>query len=64
MAELLAKAKNDIRACSRAHIGHVSANIQRNGSVNVLRDSQGSLYDRGETRVYEKGKVKTSSPIR
>jgi hypothetical protein len=64
MADLLAKAKNDIKACARAYIGHVSANIQRSGAVNVLRDSQGSLYERGETRVYEKGKVKTTAPVR
>jgi hypothetical protein len=64
MADLLVKAKNNIRACARAHIGHVSANVLRNGSVNVLRDSLGSLYARGETRVYEKGKVKVITPIR
>jgi hypothetical protein len=64
MAKLLVKAKNDIRVCARDHIGHVSANIHRNGAVNVLRDSKGSLYERGETKTYEKGKVKTTAPTR
>lgn len=64
MAELLAQAKNDIRACARDHIGHVSANVLRNGAVNVIRDDRGSLYERGETRTYYKGKVKITVPVR
>jgi hypothetical protein len=63
MADLLVKAKNDIRACARDHLGHVSANIQLSGAVNVLRDSRGSLHARAETRTYAKGKVKTTAPI-
>jgi hypothetical protein len=64
MADLLAKAKNDIKACARDYVGHVSCNIQRSGAVSVLRDAQGSLHERGQTKVYEKGKVKTTTPAR
>jgi hypothetical protein len=62
MAELLIAAKNDIRACARDYSGHVSATIQKNGCVNVLRDGQGSLHERSETKTYCKGRVKTSKP--
>jgi hypothetical protein len=62
MARLIAEAKNDIRACARDHPGHVSANVLRNGCVNVIRDRHGSLYARGETRAYCKGKIKTTAP--
>ncbi|MFB3815371.1 MAG: hypothetical protein ACE14L_14795 [Terriglobales bacterium] len=64
MAKILVQAKNDIRACARDHNGHVSANVLRNGCVNVIRDAQGSLYDRGETRAYCNGKLRTSAPVR
>jgi hypothetical protein len=63
MAELLVLAKNNIRHCAREHDGHVSANVLRGGAVNVLRDAKGSLHDRGETRTYNKGKVKTIVPV-
>lgn len=64
MAHLLAQAKNDIRACARDHIGHVSANVLRNGMVNVIRDDRGSLHERGETRTYFNGRVKVTAPVR
>jgi hypothetical protein len=63
MARLIAAAKNDIRACARDHQGHVSANVLRNGCVNVIRDRHGSLHERGETRAYCKGKIKTTAPV-
>jgi hypothetical protein len=62
MAELLITAKNDIRACARDYPGHVSASIQKNGCVNVLRDSHGSLHEREETKTYCKGRIKTTKP--
>ena len=62
MAELLLTAKNDIRACARDHHGHVSATIQKDGRVNVLRDDRGSLHDKGETKSYYKGKLYISKP--
>lgn len=62
MAELLISTKNDIRACARDHKGHVSATIQKDGRVNVLRDDQGPLHERGETKLYYKGKLYISKP--
>jgi len=62
MAELLGQTSNDIRACARDHSGYVSANVLRNGCVNVLRDARGSLYERVESKAYCKGKIKTSAP--
>lgn len=64
MAQLLVQAKNDIRACARDHDEHVSANVLRNGYVNVIRDQRGSLYDLGETKTYYNGKVRTTVPVR
>lgn len=64
MAELLVRAKNDIRACARDHPGHVSANVLRDGTVNVIRDERGSLYERGETKSYFNGKIKITAPVR
>jgi hypothetical protein len=62
MAELLVRAKNDIRACARDHAGYVSANVLRNGCVNVIRDMKGSLHDRQETQVYFNGKKRVTAP--
>lgn len=62
MAELLILAKNDIRACARDHHGHVSATIQKDGRINVLRDQRGVLHERGETKSYYKGKIHISKP--
>jgi hypothetical protein len=62
MAELLVKAKNDIKACVRDHSGYVSANVIRSGAVNVIRDERGSLHQRGEQLIYFQGKKKLSVP--
>ncbi len=64
MAKLLVSAKNDIRACCRDNDPPISATVQRNGGVRLLMDSKGSLYDRGEERIYRKGRITTRVPYR
>jgi PIN like domain len=63
MAELLALARNNIRACARDHEGYVSTTVMRSGAVNVLRDERGSLHERGEKKTYFNGKVRTTIPV-
>jgi hypothetical protein len=64
MAKLLVSAKNDIRACCRDNDPPISANVQRNGAVRLLMDSKGTLHERGEERLYHKGKITTRVPYR
>ena len=59
-ATLIVKAKNSIKACCRDNAGFVSANVSRDGSVRVIRDSQGSLHERGIEKVYKDGNLKES----
>jgi hypothetical protein len=62
MAQLLIKAKNDIRACCRENEPPISGSVMRNGCVRLLMDSKGSLYDRGEEKTYCKGRVTVKTP--
>lgn len=59
MAQLLVQSKNNIWACCRDNAPFISANIQRDGSVNLVRDRKGSLHERGEEKVYKGGKLRT-----
>lgn len=63
MAELLVKAKNAIFACCRDNEPPISANIHRNGAVQLIRDKNGSLYDRHLEKIYSRGRVKITKPI-
>ena len=62
MAKLLVSAKNDIRACCRDNDPPIGASVQRNGAVRLLMDSRGSLHERGEEKLYYKGKITTKVP--
>jgi hypothetical protein len=64
MAKLLVTAKNDIRACCRDNEPPISASVMRNGAVRLLMDSQGNLHDRGEQKIYHKGRVTSRVPYR
>ena len=64
MAELLAIAKNSIFACCRDNEAPISANIHRDGAVQLVKDKRGSLHERGESKIYHKGRVKITAPIR
>jgi hypothetical protein len=63
MAELLVLAKNSIFACCRDNDAPISANIHRSGAVQLIKDKSGSLHERGEKKIYHKGRVKTTAPI-
>jgi hypothetical protein len=63
MAELLVKAKNSIFACCRDNEPPISANIHRDGAVQLIRDKHGSLHDRHLERTYNRGRVKIIAPI-
>jgi hypothetical protein len=63
MAELLVKAKNSIFACCRDNEPPISANIHRDGAVQLIRDKHGSLHDRHLEKKYSRGRVKTVAPI-
>lgn len=60
--KLLVSAKNDIRACCRDNDPPIGASVQRNGAVRLLMDSRGSLHERGEEKLYYKGKITTKVP--
>lgn len=64
MAKLLVGAKNDIRACCRDNDPPISASVLRTGGVKLLMDSNGSLHDRGEDKLYHKGRITTRVPYR
>lgn len=64
MAQLLIAAKNDIRACCRDNEPPISATVIRNGAVKLTMDAYGSLHDRGEDKVYQKGRVTIRRPYR
>jgi hypothetical protein len=64
MAKLLVAAKNDIRACCRDNEPPISASVQRSGGVKLLMDSRGSLHERGEEKLYHKGRITTRMPYR
>jgi hypothetical protein len=64
MAKLLVGAKNDIRACCRDNEPPISASVLRNGGVKLLMDSNGSLHERGEEKLYHKGRITTRVPYR
>jgi len=63
MARLLV-AKNDIRACCRDNDPPISASVLRNGGVKLLMDAKGNLHERGEEKVYHKGRITTRIPYR
>lgn len=63
MAELLVKAKNSIFACCRDHDPPISANIHRNGAVQLIRNKAGSLHDRHLEIIYSGGRVKITKPV-
>jgi hypothetical protein len=63
MAELLVTAKNSIFACCRDNDAPISANIHRNGAVQLIKDKNGSLNERGEKKIYHKGRVRITVPI-
>jgi len=63
MAELLVKAKNSIFACCRENEPPISANIHRDGAVQLIRDKHGSLHARDLEKTYSRGRVKTVAPI-
>jgi PIN like domain len=62
MAKLLVATKNDIRACCRDNEPPISASVMRQGGVRLLMDAKGNLHDRGEERVYHKGRLTTRVP--
>lgn len=64
MAKLLVAAKNDIRACCRDNDPPISARVLRTGGVKLLMDAKGSLHDRGEEKLYLKGRITTRVPYR
>jgi hypothetical protein len=64
MAKLLVGAKNDFRACCRDNDPPISASVLRTGGVKLLMDSNGSLHDRGEDKLYHKGRITTRVPYR
>ena len=64
MAKLLVAAKNDIRACYRDNEPPISASVLRNGGLKLLMDAKGSLHDRGEEKIYHKGRVTTRVPYK
>jgi hypothetical protein len=64
IAKLLVEAKNDIRAYCRDNELPISASVRRSGGVKLLVDSKGSLHDRGEERLYHKGRITTRVPYR
>jgi hypothetical protein len=64
MAKLLVSSKNDIRACCRDNDPPISASVLRSGAVKLLMDAEGSLYDRGEEKLYHKGRITTRIPYR
>jgi hypothetical protein len=63
MAQLLIQAKNSIFACCRDNEPPISANIHRDGAVQLLRDKRGSLHERGLEKIYSKERVKITAPI-
>jgi hypothetical protein len=63
MAELLVKAKNSIFACCRDNDPPISANIHRNGAVQLIRNKTGSLHDRHLEIIYSEGRVKITKPV-
>lgn len=64
MAKLLVTSKNDIRACCKDNIPPISASILRNGGVKLLMDSRGNLHERGEEKIYHKGRITTRVPYK
>lgn len=64
MARLLIAAKNDIRACCRDNEPPISASVLRSGGVKLLMDADGSLHERGEEKLYHKGRVTIRRPYR
>ncbi len=64
MANLLVAAKNDIRACCRDNEPPISASVLRNGGVKLLMDAKGSLHERGEEKLYHKGRVTSRIPYK
>jgi hypothetical protein len=62
MAKLLVAARNDIRACCRDNEPPISASVQRSGGVKLLMDAKGNLFDRGEEKLYQNGRVTTRVP--
>jgi hypothetical protein len=64
MAKLLVAAKNDIRACCRDNEPPISASVLRNGGLKLLMDAKGNLHDRGEEKLYHKGRVTTRVPYK
>jgi PIN like domain len=64
MAKLLVTAKNNIRACCRDNVPPISGSVMRNGGVRLLMDEKGNLHERGEERLYHKGRVTTRMPYK
>jgi hypothetical protein len=64
MAKLLVEAKNDIRACCRDNKPPISASVLRNGGLRLLMDMKGNLHERGEERIYQKGRVTIRLPYK
>jgi len=64
MAKLLVSAKNDIRACCRDNEPPISATVLRTGGVTLLMDGRGSLHERGEEKIYKKGRMTIRIPYR
>jgi hypothetical protein len=62
MAQLLAAAKNNIRACCRDNEPPISATVLKNSCVKLLMDARGRLFDRREEKLYCKGRVTTRAP--
>ena len=62
MARLLVAARNDIRACCRDNVPPISASVLRSGGVKLLMDARGKLHERGEQKIYHKGRVTTRVP--
>ena len=64
MAKLLVAAKNDIRACCRDNEPPIRASVLRNGGVTLLMDGKGSLHERGEEKIYTKGRATIRIPYK
>jgi PIN like domain len=62
MAEVLVAAKNSIFACCRENEPPISANIHRDGSVQLIWDKRGRLYERHLEKIYSRGRVKIIKP--
>ena len=62
MAKLLVNCENDIRACCRDNEPPISATVLRSGGVRLVMDARGSLHERGEEKLYHKGRITTKIP--